>query len=507
MMDFMDVREKEDALIKKSSTILIRHLPSELTYDEKEELLKYVGAVSVRLFSDKGRLKHTAFATFENEDAAAKALCRLHQLHILGCTLKAEFARRPEDRVPLSDCPSTSDKRCLAAKEKEGEKEAKETCVPLIENGIAPSHRLTFPMNPRLKYHYPPPTNMILTNIANALAGVPKFYVQVLHLMNKMNLPAPFGLVTACPPVFVPEPPPPIPPMPPEHPPLPLEEEEMEVSSEAESEYESGDEEEKERVARIMEMANLPAKLPLSKKQPRKRKRPKIKDLLTVPKPPSQSSTHTVLTPSDVFEQPQPQGPRKIEFHIPADVPVLLERQEDGKNVLHFMFKADKTIPEPNECSGFGKIYPTPISDDKCIEEEEDDLPSEFISRRELEKGKISKQEMESSSLFKNYEAGDPTCRLYVKNVAKQTQEKDLKFIFGRYVDFSSETEKNMFDIRLMKEGRMKGQAFIGLPNEKAAAKAVKEVNGYVLHERPMVVQFARSARPKSDSSETKKRK
>lgn len=44
------------------------------------------------------------------------------------------------------------------------------------------------------------------------------------------------------------------------------------------------------------------------------------------------------------------------------------------------------------------------------------------------------------------------------------------------------------FDIRLMKEGRMKGQAFIGLPNEKAAAKALKEANGYVLFEKPMVV-------------------
>lgn len=44
------------------------------------------------------------------------------------------------------------------------------------------------------------------------------------------------------------------------------------------------------------------------------------------------------------------------------------------------------------------------------------------------------------------------------------------------------------FDIRLMKEGRMKGQAFIGLPNEKAAARALKEANGYVLYEKPMVV-------------------
>lgn len=27
-------------------------------------------------------------------------------------------------------------------------------------------------------------------------------------------------------------------------------------------------------------------------------------------------------------------------------------------------------------------------------------------------------------SVFKNYEAGEPTCRLYVKNIAKQVEEK-----------------------------------------------------------------------------------
>lgn len=27
-------------------------------------------------------------------------------------------------------------------------------------------------------------------------------------------------------------------------------------------------------------------------------------------------------------------------------------------------------------------------------------------------------------SVFKNYEPGEPTCRLYVKNVAKQVEEK-----------------------------------------------------------------------------------
>jgi len=44
------------------------------------------------------------------------------------------------------------------------------------------------------------------------------------------------------------------------------------------------------------------------------------------------------------------------------------------------------------------------------------------------------------------------------------------------------------FDIVLLREGRMKGQAFIELPSERSAEKALKETNGYILNDRPLVV-------------------
>lgn len=44
----------------------------------------------------------------------------------------------------------------------------------------------------------------------------------------------------------------------------------------------------------------------------------------------------------------------------------------------------------------------------------------------------------------------------------------------------------------------MKGQAFVGLPNEKAAAKALKEANGYVLFGKPMVVVSFKPIHPKT---------
>lgn len=56
------------------------------------------------------------------------------------------------------------------------------------------------------------------------------------------------------------------------------------------------------------------------------------------------SSLHPVLLPSDVFDQPQPVGNKKIEFHISTDMQVAfkkdLEKQQNceeensGKHIL-----------------------------------------------------------------------------------------------------------------------------------------------------------------------------
>ncbi|KAL2085565.1 hypothetical protein ACEWY4_018885 [Coilia grayii] len=497
---------------KRSRTVIVRHLPADLSKDEKEDLLKYFGAAAVRIMSDKGVLKHTAFATFDSEISAAKALSRLHQLKVLGHTLVVEFARDQETVTVLKDPPVTND----SSKEHVGKaKKGKlPQHVPLLETGIAPSLGLKFQANPTLKYLYPPPSSAVVTNITHALLSVPKFYVQVLHLMNKMNLPCPFGPLTPRPPMFemyhVPMGPtgPLPPPFPPENPPLPAEGAD---DSQEESEYESeGDEEEKERMVRLMGLVNQPCKRPARTKASAKRKKPKLKDLLYTPKLESLSAPAPVLHASDVFEQPQALGPKKIEFHIPAEVSSILEgpdKEESEEEREDNTEMSERLGPSDEVAEGFGKIYPTAQAPQALEEgsEDDEDIPSDFISRKELERGRLSREEMKRMSVFKNYEPGEVTCRLYVKNIAKQVEEKDLKYIYGRYIDITSEAERNMFDIVLMKEGRMKGQAFIGLPTEKSAERALRDTNGYVLHDKPLVVQFARSARPKQDGGDTKK--
>ncbi|KAG8436596.1 hypothetical protein GDO86_007632 [Hymenochirus boettgeri] len=340
-------------------TLLVRHLPSELSPEEQRELLEKSGAESVRLCSGRGpKLRHAAFASYPNGLAAAKALSILHQLNIFGHTIVVEYAK--ENHVHLPDQPPHSEKKISA--ENRDDKEGISPSQVSIERGIAPNHGLLFPVRSSLKYLYPPPTSTILANIANALASVPKFYVQFAEYLA---MPTPY---------------PPVPPDLPENPPLPeLDDDfDMEVSSREESEYESGDEEDKERIARLKELTALLPKRPKPRKQSCSRKKFKIKDYISVPSA-LHSNVHTPLQPSDVFDESCVVGPKKLELHIPADIPTVTDARKE-------------TTEGSEELIGFGKMYPSqaPKTDDG-EEEEEDDLPKEFISRRELEKRRISK--------------------------------------------------------------------------------------------------------------------
>lgn len=49
-------QDEEAVQTSGSKTLLVRHLPAELSQDEKEDLLKYFGAQSVRVFPNRGRM-------------------------------------------------------------------------------------------------------------------------------------------------------------------------------------------------------------------------------------------------------------------------------------------------------------------------------------------------------------------------------------------------------------------------------------------------------------------
>ena len=117
-----------------------------------------------------------------------------------------------------------------------------------------------------------------------------------------------------------------------------------------------------------------------------------------------------------------------------------------------------------------------------------------YISESELRRDRLSSSEMRNNPIFRLYTSGTPSSRLYIKNLARSTTQRDLEHIYGRYVDFRNQQECMSYVITLMQSGRMRGQAFVGLSDPEIALRAVEDTNGYILNGRPMVVAFARSA-------------
>ncbi|KAG2221141.1 hypothetical protein INT45_004450, partial [Circinella minor] len=141
-------------------------------------------------------MRGTVFLDFANPSQAAEAYDRLQQLSRQGEEYKkvrVEYAKPDPKRLATRERPSQIPKQQTSS--------STIPSIPLhqppkpIGQGepIAPHLGINYPANPDLQYQYPDPTPEILNNMMHAIATVPRLYVQTLHLMNKMNLPPPFG--------------------------------------------------------------------------------------------------------------------------------------------------------------------------------------------------------------------------------------------------------------------------------------------------------------------------
>lgn len=470
----------------KCETLLVRHLPSSLTEAEKADLLKYFGADTVRCMPAGGKLRNAAFATFPTQDAADCALGRLHQAELLGSRLVVEYALDKQvdrhfpsksEQFPKSSADGTNAADQSTASSKDDYKSKMENFAVKL-HALSSHLRLDYVLNPMLTYAYPPATPSTVANIAAMLLSVPKFYTQVLHLMNKMNLPAPFGppmpqppgvqsVFTANPGVVSDE--------------TRLTAAEIVVGDHESSLEESEMESDEEDVASMRHLVQTV--VPQKRKPKTQLRRPKLQKLL-----PAQPHQEHGPKASDVFETlAEDKAASKA-------IAINIHREADSEA------KPEQTT-EVVEEGGFGILpaVPKPVetAEARAGDDNYDWAGTQFLTREEVRSGRISSEEMGKTSVFKNYEPGDVASRLYIKNVAKAATVEDLFRIYGGYIDASSEQQRNAFDIRLMKEGRMKGQAFLTLADESQADRARRHTNGYLLKGKPLVVQFARSAKAK----------
>ena len=105
---------------------------------------------------------------------------------------------------------------------------------------------------------------------------------------------------------------------------------------------------------------------------------------------------------------------------------------------------------------------------------------------------KMNLEEIMKIPRFRNYVRGEPSKTLYVKNLdPRKVQESDLSRLFLPFVNTpasASSAPAPTLPIRLMREGRMKGQAFIKFSSVEDASQALESVIGTVLHGKPIII-------------------
>lgn len=431
----------------------IKHLPKELSDVEKEDFLRHFGAVQVKIITNS-KQNTTAYAKFKSKEIAKSVMLRLHQISILNSRLCIEFAEYDVTENQIRQKPI-----------EKTEPNNKVHFQAFINKLNAWNSSVSFnqPPPPHLKYIYPKPNRATINNIAHALSSVPKFYTQVLHLMNKMNLPPPFSNV-------------------PDPPRLgqrtqQIQGKQNEVPQELAKSREGSSESEIESEPDTVNSQEI---IPSKRKLPQKKavKRPKF-----IKPPVIQPNTSGKMELKDVFEKVDMQSHKKIEVKVSGE---SLENKDSQHEEIVGSIGIMESVNNEDTSKEAQEEQPNDVNNTAVITEEE------------LAANRIPSKDLSILPVFKNYHPGAPTCRLYVKNIAKNIETKDLEFIYRRYVEsISDESEQSQFDIRLMQEGKMKGQAFITFDSVQLAQKALKETNGYILKNKPLVVAFARSAVPK----------
>ncbi|KAH9784365.1 rna-binding region-containing protein 3 [Citrus sinensis] len=440
-------------------TLLIKHLPDAIPQDTLSRIFSHYGASSVRPCS-AGRLRNCVFVDFGNEPLASQAQMQLNGLRFLGKVLSVERASKPNEENKHKHFEAQSISSMKEAAVTRNQREGLNSgSVPAAEP-IAPRLGVDYPFPPHLEYAYPPVDGNILTNIVNALIAVPRFYTQVLHLMNKMNIPAPFRMALPTPPLPPPVPtasapqPPPLPPSVPVQPTPPPT---ADLSS-SESEMDSDEDNDKGNSFGNSEVA----------KPGRKRAR-----------------RESIVGPAinkDVAHEAVGVKPATL---TRKEIPVIKKKNP----VLQVMFLSERIycdFPVSNTRHSFLvfsqiKITPkasqTEDKDDSVAKEleepnKEDSDVKPFATPEELEMGKLPPEEILSLPMFKNYAAGNPASVLYIKNLAKDVIPDDFFFIFGSLFG-SIDAAKCGLTVKLMQEGRMRGQAFVTFPSVELAHRAL----------------------------------
>ncbi|XP_047463513.1 RNA-binding protein 41 [Mugil cephalus] len=125
----------------------------------------------------------------------------------------------------------------------------------------------------------------------------------------------------------------------------------------------------------------------------------------------------------------------------------------------------------------------------------------ETVTDEEILENRESEDGIRSIPRFRNYEPGKPSKILCVKNLSAQASVAQLVALFSRF-----EQKDGPPVLYRLLTGRMKGQAFVTLPDAETAQNALQLLHGYRLLGKPLVVEFGRERQEEEKQKERAER-
>ncbi|XP_061660324.1 RNA-binding protein 41 [Syngnathoides biaculeatus] len=169
--------------------------------------------------------------------------------------------------------------------------------------------------------------------------------------------------------------------------------------------------------------------------------------------------------------------------------------------------QSEEGSPEPSECRAVPRLeIGRPIGSLRGSEGAGSGRPLTVTGRvatvtdEEILENRESQEGIRSIPRFRNYQPGKPSRVLCVKNLSPQASVAQLVALFSR---FEGTGGRPPLLYRLL-TGRMKGQAFVTLPDTEAAQNALQLLHGYRLLGKPLVLEFGRERKGADDGRDVK---
>lgn len=472
--------------------LIVRNFPASFSEEEIRNFMQMFDPSDLNIFQNK----HTVIAEFDSAEHAHNILTLLHQEVLDDNRLFVEYAPKNRNHIAVL-CTEESSNHHQSTASDGIHQEKVDGISKTLKRLYATADDLNFDQPPphHLHYEYPKVNRDIIDAICIALECVPKFYTQVLHLMNRMNLEPPFipgdkHLIyesAACKIQYA-----------------TTETQTDEIiwqnlirnkrkfiasdESELESSNSSGDEGK-------IDNPSEPKRRKLPSNDPNKQELLKQKQKTLLKMQRQQKQLELNEKPANAQTQQKIGDAFDLEQQKLKSVAIKIVVPE----------KLDAKIPTNETITSIQSMN---------IHENTAEMTEKLHiwTDSELNENRIPANQLSGHPMFQNYNTGEITNRLYIKNIAKEVLESDLRAIYERYLEENCGGCGNIrsVDIRLMTSGRMKGQAFITFDgpylncdvDDEAAnnltnkyqmiEKALHETNGLILKGKPLVVVYGK---------------